>query len=284
MTAKSTKAAAKTAEPKVKAPEVKPEPKAPKNRSWSVDDLPDLSPDEVFGHKLPEKVKVFKHETNKPPYRICLHHTVGGSAVSSIEYWQQHAEAQIEKAKADPKHVPWYKGTRYVIDRGGKVYDIFGSEGFWAYQLGIYSSWISQYSAINYERTTIGIEIASEGPARMKDGKLVFFKGWGDRPVPDGQELWHSPQPFRDYQIFDAYEPAQVAALIMLLEALFRKYPHIPRQMPGDPAKFYGPQKMDTFRGIIGHVHVRAEKSDPYPDPTLWALLQKALKLTTVNL
>ncbi len=52
---------------------------------------------------------------------IVLHHTVGGTAKSTIEYW-----------KTDPNRI----ATAYVIERNGEVFEVFDPK-YWAFHLGL---------------------------------------------------------------------------------------------------------------------------------------------------
>lgn len=52
---------------------------------------------------------------------IVLHHTVGGSAKSTFDYW-----------RTDPEHI----GTAYIVERDGTIYEVFSPE-CWAYHLGL---------------------------------------------------------------------------------------------------------------------------------------------------
>ena len=52
---------------------------------------------------------------------ICLHHTVGGTAASSVNHW-----------KTDGVHV----GTAYMIGRDGTIFEIFDPRN-WAFQFGL---------------------------------------------------------------------------------------------------------------------------------------------------
>ncbi|MFV1980941.1 MAG: N-acetylmuramoyl-L-alanine amidase, partial [Rhodothermia bacterium] len=88
---------------------------------------------------------------------ICLHHTVGGTAASSINFW-----------KTDGANV----GTAYMIGRDGTVFEIFDPKA-WAFQFGL-KGW-SNTDRFSFEKRFIGIEIASEGGLTESDGNLYCF-------------------------------------------------------------------------------------------------------------
>ena len=61
----------------------------------------------------------YRQETKKS--LIVLHHTVGGTAQSTIKYWD-----------TDPRHI----ATAYVVSRGGTVFEVFDPK-YWAWHLGV---------------------------------------------------------------------------------------------------------------------------------------------------
>src|SRR5205085_11648841 len=74
---------------------------------------------------------------------VVLHHTVGGSAKSTFEYW-----------RTDEQHI----GTAYIVDRDGTIYEVFPPECS-AYHLGLKTT-------RELHKRSVGIEIASEGALR----------------------------------------------------------------------------------------------------------------------
>lgn len=75
---------------------------------------------------------------------IVLHHTVGGSAKSTIDYW-----------RSDPGRI----ATACVVERDGNIFEVFDPK-FWAFHLGLKGT----NGAV--DKRSIGIEIASEGGCR----------------------------------------------------------------------------------------------------------------------
>lgn len=213
----------------------------------------------------------FSYKTNLKKKRICLHHTVGGTAKSTYDYWIQKNKSQ-----------DWFIGTALIIERDGSIIQNFANDN-WAYQFGLLDKW-KYTSAMNFEASSIGIEIASEGPAVAAGGGLVFFHGGAyTRAVPKGHKIFKAPYNFRGYQHFDAYDDAQVDALIKLLNQLFDTY-DIPRVRPMDYGYTYREADIKDFEGLIGHVNVRSDKSDPIPDPEFWARIDKECGLKKMEL
>jgi hypothetical protein len=180
---------------------------------------------------------------------IAIHHTVGGSARSTYEWWL-----------SDRQMV----GTAYVIDRDGTVEEVFDPSA-WAWQFGL--KWPNA-RRIAFEKRFIGIEIASEGGLIESDGSLYCFDRVSERTRKARDGAFDFGQTYRGYRWFDQYEPAQVDALVGLIDELCDRF-HIPRQTPSRFFDYYG-EALAKFEGIIGHTHVRLDKSDPLPDRALW--------------
>lgn len=177
---------------------------------------------------------------------ICLHHTVGGSARSSFDWWVN-----------DPRVI----GTAYLVERDGTIYEVFPPE-CWAGHLACHDP--------DLERHSIGIELASEGALTERDGHLWAFDGKRrlgarDDLLMSGRVVRFGGAGWRGYQYFDAYEDAQVDATVQLVAHLCDTF-GIPRTLPdeyehptGDPRPFVG------YAGIFHHACVRPDKSDLHP-------------------
>lgn len=175
-----------------------------------------------------------------PKKQIYVHHTVGGSAKSSFEYWQQSAEKV---------------GTAYIIDRDGTIYEVF-DPSCWAHHLGLHHP---RNTELN--RESIGIELASEGAlVRSTDGKLFAFDGrqvFKDAYV-DNQVPW------RGYRYFDQYEPEQIQSLYGLVKKLCEDF-SVPKRCIEQNSSTQFSERFFDFNGILGHCNVRTEKTDPHP-------------------
>lgn len=186
---------------------------------------------------------------------IALHHTVGGSARSTFNWWRQDRRRRGGRLKV---------GTAYIIDRDGTVFEVFPPEG-WAYQFGL--RWpVSK--KLKFEKRYIGIEIASEGGLTEHEGDLYRFDRISTRTRKSRDEAFDHGAEFRGYRYFDQYEPAQIDAVVELVDDLCTKF-DIRRRVPDDYLAFYG-ERLSSFDGVIGHSMLRQDKSDPAPDQGFW--------------
>lgn len=192
---------------------------------------------------------------------ISLHHTVGGSATSTFDWWL-----------TDPARV----GTAYIVARDGTVHEVFPPE-CWAYQFGV--------KGADLERRAIGIELASEGALAERDGILYAFDGqrrlgWANDLESQGRAERHD---WRGYRWFDAYDERQVTMALRLVVHLCERFA-IPKQCPLD-ADLYGPadrRRWWEYRGVVHHVMFRADKSDLHPGFP-WHRLRMAFGTTSLT-
>ena len=213
--------------------------------------------------QLPPSTGYFQDVISKK--QVVLHHTVGGTAKSTFNYWVNQAN-----------HV----ATAYLVDRDGTIYEVFEPK-FWAWHLGLK---LAQNSIAN--KQSIGIEIASAGPlrsgkelnARLGHDKfdvnyLYAFdidvapfehaKRYYDMNV-DQAKFVGVPTPFRGYSFFDAYTELQVASVILLVNYLCEQF-NIPKQLIPNQNKLEFDISTLNFSGIITHCNVRQDKSDLSP-------------------
>jgi N-acetyl-anhydromuramyl-L-alanine amidase AmpD len=185
---------------------------------------------------------------------IILHHTVGGSAKSTFEYW-----------RTDEKHI----GTAYIVDRDGTVFEVFPPE-CWAFHLGLKTT-------SSVDKRSIGIEIASEGALLERGGKFYAFgrltectqytgpvydvcaenSTRGVTVVSDRANLW------RDYRYFAQYTPAALTSVFALVDELLKRF-SIPRQTPSNHMDFNLPA-YTNYQGVLTHCQMRSDKSDVHP-------------------
>jgi hypothetical protein len=194
---------------------------------------------------------------------ICLHHTCGGTAASTVEWWKQ-----------DGKMV----GTAFIVGRDGTVYGVFDPNA-WAFQFGL--RW-GDPDRTNFEKRFIGIEIASEGGLKESGGNLYCFNVVSNRTLKKREEAFNYGQVYRGYRYFDKYETKQVDSVIQLVNHLCDTF-GIDRKIPSDYMGYYG-KKLKDFKGVIGHVNIREDKSDPAPDNSFWQRIITECNLATVNI
>jgi len=208
--------------------------------------------------QIDRSLRLPKHEYFPAVQRksgIAIHHTAGGSARSTIEWWMQNGAHT-----GRPRMV----GTAYVIDHDGTIFEVF-EPGCWAYQFGL--DW-TPAGRIAFEQRFIGIEIASEGGLVESNGKLYAFDRVSPRTEKLKQQAFDFGRPYRGYRFFDRYQDAQLDALVALIDFLCHRY-DIPRTIPDRFLDYYG-DHLEDFQGIIGHAMVRRDKSDPAPFESMW--------------
>ena len=178
---------------------------------------------------------------------IVLHHTVGATARSTIAHFQ-NTDSKV--------------ATAYVVERDGTIFEIFDPR-HWAFHLGI------KGTGGRVDRRSVGIEIASEGQLKKKGGRFMAFGGKKrfDGKVYDHGEKW------RREQYFAAYTPEQTDAVCRLVDHLCALF-GIERRTPADRLSF--DEALVDYTGVIGHHHVRKDKTDLHPGFDWDALVEKA--------
>jgi N-acetyl-anhydromuramyl-L-alanine amidase AmpD len=173
-----------------------------------------------------------------PKHQIYLHHTVGGSAKSTFDWWLQ-----------DPLRI----GTAYIIERDGTIFEVFDPQ-YWCHHLGL-----KHPDNRSANELSIGIELASEGGLIMREGDLYCFDGkrkFYDRAV----EL---PEGWRGFKYFDAYDEKQILSCIQLTRYLCERFTIPKRTIGGNKNRF--DIALLGFTGVISHCNVREDKSDVHP-------------------
>lgn len=173
--------------------------------------------------------------------RIVLHHTVGGSAKSTFDYWASTTERV---------------GTAYLIERAGTIYETFDPAKNWAYHIGLGSN-----NADNAE--SIGIELCSAGGLTKRDGKYYAFGVYSRNTEVKAEDVYDNGTFYRGFQYFARYTDAQIAAALELTEKLLDTYPTIERKTPKDHTGYCAGWK--AFGGVVSHTHLRTDKSDVHP-------------------
>lgn len=192
----------------------------------------------VNAHNLLHKNQYFHTSCEKK--RIVLHHTAGGTAKSSINWWNTHDDRV---------------STPYLIDRDGTILEVFRPD-FWAYALGINSSWA--------EKKSIHIEICNFGWLSKHNGKM--FRQVGDKLIPFQGEYVEYKQPHRGHLYYEKYTDQQIASVIFLINYLSNKF-NI--QIKGSNVEKFWWSDRNSTKNIISHTTVRKDKSDIHPQPNL---------------
>jgi hypothetical protein len=190
---------------------------------------------------------------------IAIHHTVCRAAKTAIDWW---------KSDKAPDGGVVHVATAYLIDRDGTVLEIFDPSA-WAYQFGL--PW-PDGERVRFEQRFIGIELASDGGLTEHEGLLYALDKISAATLRPRSQAFDSGISYRGYRWFDRYQEPQLVALARLVEQLCTRF-SIPRVYPSRPYDYYG-KALAAFKGVIGHAMVRADKSDPAPDPRLWQTLR----------
>lgn len=176
---------------------------------------------------------------------IVLHHTEGASAKSTFEYWNSS---------------PSRTATAFIVERDGTIYEVFDPKR-WAVHVGVKNA--QKETIYDHEKRSIGIEIACEGVLKLVDGQHRAFVS--DKK-PKGSAfkgtLYDHGADWRSYRYFAAYTAKQLAAVNALVDDLCTRF-NIPRRTPKDGLNF--DKSLLSFTGIVGHNHMRGDKSDLHP-------------------
>jgi len=167
--------------------------------------------------------------------------------------------------------------TAYLVERDGTIYEVFDPL-YWAHHLGLKVA-----KNVLYNKTSIGIELASEGalrsgaelnsylPSPVFDVEYLYAFDIDKPPFARAKKLYHGFHDndlfvdlvleFRGYKFFDSYNEAQVVATIALVKHLCEQF-SIPKVVSATLE--FDPKWMD-FAGVITHANVREDKSDLCP-------------------
>jgi len=177
-----------------------------------------------------------------PKRAIVLHHTAGGSATATLEWWAN------DNAKV---------GTAYVIDRDGTIYEAFPPE-CWSWHLGLQD--VTNDSNIYLNKVTIGIELCNWGYLTERDGQ---YYNYVNQPVSNVYKL---DKPYKGFHYFEDYTDFQLMALAGLIKQLssYFKIPITPLTM--DSFNYRNQSFFTTLsEGLYTHGALRSDKTDIYP-------------------
>lgn len=198
-------------------------------------------------------------QTSHKKTAIVLHHTVGGSAISTFRYWE-----------SSPTRI----ATAYIIGRDGTIYEIFDPI-HWAYHLGL------KGTNGRIDKSTIGIELASIGPLLWSNDKYYMFGRVTPETVFQGDELDifdvasrlpggpDTKYVWRGYRFFAKYPAEQLKSLRQLLTMLSKQF-NIPLTYPDTSSRAVDGLNISihypiTSKGVYTHAHVRLDKTDLHP-------------------
>lgn len=194
--------------------------------------------------------------------QIVLHHTAGGSAQSTYNWWNSNTERVA---------------THFLIDRDGKAFQCIPLNR-WAYHIYIGSKGnripdkYKRDSSI-YDRMGIGIEVCSWGQLTEKDGK---FFNYMNREV-NAKDVCTLDTPYRGFKHYEKYTDAQLKSLeniIMQLVKIFNI------SLLEDYTNIFNvhTDALERKAGIFSHTSFRTDKNDMYPAPELLSMLNNLHK------
>lgn len=191
---------------------------------------------------------------------IVLHHTVGRTAMSSIDGW---------------RNSPGQIGTCIVIDRDGTPYQVFSSK---------YSAWHLKCGNPDIDKHSIGVELANLGYLTLGDGTTMRFGAISVKTVPGrfydyygsvaNVPTTYFENGYRDHKYFESYTDAQIQTTGELLLYWGKKYSIT---LDYNPDMWdVSPRALAGAPGIWAHVSYRpkTEKSDIYPMPEMVNMLK----------
>lgn len=213
---------------------------------------------------------------------ILAHFTVGQSASSA---WYTFSGA--------PANIGYPEGTPYIIDVNGAVWRLFDEGEAWSYHIGCVGAWAQNHK---HDKRLVGVEVVNIGPLTLgHDGKTLVWNGGrtlfgviGDPKCPPFKKL---DTPFRGFQYFAMFAPAQIAAFVELADMLQKKW-KFPRIIPplkrtvstptqpehvDVPCRFaYDEAFFADRKGVVSHTNYRQwDKWDWNPSaPELWDALK----------
>lgn len=228
----------------------------------------ELNLNDIIQVDFPENQYV-KTETNKK--QIVLHHTVGNTVQSVIDWWI-----------SDPQKI----AVSFIVDRDGKIYQFFSSK-YWSSHLGIKSDFLksqgfSDYATRNVtlDKQSIGIEINSWG-GLVKDTDGKWYPALWDKTkkkyIPNKKtkavaNVVEYPNGFRGFYGFEKYSDVQIESTRQLLVYLSAKF-NIPT-VYNDDMWNVSKNALSGNLGIYSHVSYRSDKSDCHYQPELITMLK----------
>jgi len=189
---------------------------------------------------------------------IVLHHTAGTTAKSAIDWWNQ---------------TPEQVGTAYVVDKDGKIYEVFPPDN-WGYHIG---SKITQY----FDKASIGIEIVSRGGIFKENDKYVWYPAYPNKKqkvIVNPLEVYATPTEWREFSYFDQYTDAQVVSVTWLVAKLVKDFNIDVKGFTGDFYQYNEEVSTKKLPGIWSHTTFRKDKMDIFPQENLIQAIEETLK------
>lgn len=191
---------------------------------------------EIIKPKLLKANQYYSVVTKKK--KICLHHTAGASASSSINWWNEK-----------PDHI----AAPYLIERDGTIIEAF-NPNYWAYALGV-------PGGTELEKETIHIEICNYGGLSEMGGKYYIFGNKLNEMPKEKVQVYKAEH--RGYKAFEKYTDAQIKSVVNLIKYLQKEFQI--EILDVEEFWHFGAKS----KGLYSHTTVRKDKSDIHPQPEL---------------
>lgn len=188
--------------------------------------------------------------TTLEPQYIVLHHSRWGSARYTVRRW---------------KVTPDLVATHYIIDRDGSAYRVLPDRA--------YTYHVRSPLGRHIDALSIGITLAGHGEVVCIDGE--WFGKISALSV-DESEVYEINGTY-----FHRYTTEQIESLVRLCRHLLREHPSIPNAAPRTPTWSDAERRYyRRLKGIFAHGHLRPDKDDIYPCPSLWETIRSELGIT----
>lgn len=193
---------------------------------------------------------------------IVLHHTVGGSSNSTLNFWGNTKERVA---------------THFLIERDGTIIQCLPLED-WAFHIFIGSpgnkiSKKYKQRGSEYDRSLIGIELCSYGPLTLRnDNFYTIYNNQVDKSKVVKVN-------YRGSQYWEDYTDEQVESLRKLILDLVPKMVQ-PFELKNDYTDIFdiNNDALNLVPGIYSHTSYRTDKSDCTPTPKLLGMLNSLKK------
>jgi N-acetyl-anhydromuramyl-L-alanine amidase AmpD len=190
-----------------------------------------------------------------------IHHTAGGSAESTYNYWNSSKDRVA---------------THFIIDRDGTIYQCMPMEKSWGYHLYIASPGNKidrAYKKLSskYDAQSVGVELANYGYVNFVNGKFVNYVG----KLIHHDRVTKLDTPYKGYSYWEDYTKEQVDSLKLLLLHLIEEYPILSQGLIDDYSNIGEISKdaLDMKPGIYGHAQYRTDKYDIFPSKRIIEML-----------
>jgi N-acetylmuramoyl-L-alanine amidase len=151
----------------------------------------------------------------------------------------------------------------FVLARNGNIYNLFSSK-YWSYHLG--PGAVGGNTAMSKE--CLAIEISNIGPLKKIGSNLVSTYSNSDVYCTMDEKQFYTKltTPYRGFQYYAKFTPAQYDALALLLKFLSGKY-NIPLQFVQESKRYntLTANEFVKFKGVVSHANCRLDKCDIGP-------------------